>query len=66
MHRFGVMFKTGLAATITIAAIVIIVLWIASQAMGFEVSLWQSLALSIGLTLVVNFLMRGFTRRRGW
>ena len=57
------MLKSGLAATVALSLVEILVLWVAGQAFGFRISLAGSLALSIGLTILLNVLLTAFSRR---
>jgi hypothetical protein len=51
------MLRTGLAATVVLTVILILSLWIVTRAFGFHVSLFGSLALSIGLTILINVVL---------
>lgn len=58
----------GLAASIVISLAVIVVAWFVGQAVGFHISLSGSVVLTIGLTLVLNFVLAVLHRRsvRRW
>lgn len=60
------MVKSGLAASVVLSLVVIFALWLAGNAFGFHVSLFGSLALSLGLTLILNLVLGLGRRRRGW
>ena len=57
---------TGLLISIAI----IVLLWLVSRLVGFEVSLLGSLGLTIGLTIVLNLMLGAIANRRrgrsGW
>lgn len=54
----------GIGLTLAVVAIFVLVLWLASTALGFEMALVSSLALSLGLTLILNLVLGVFRRRR--
>ncbi|MBA2545016.1 MAG: hypothetical protein H0V17_35565 [Deltaproteobacteria bacterium] len=57
------MLKSGLAATVALTLVVVLFLWAAGKAFGFQVSVIGSLVMSIGLTLVLNLILAAFKRR---
>lgn len=58
----------GFAASVAISFLLILMLWLVGPLLGFHVSLVGSLALTIGLTLLLNLVMGAMSRRdsRGW
>ena len=54
----------GMMTSLLSVAVMVLVVWFVAQAAGYRMSLLSSLALSVGLTLVLNLAMRGFRRRR--
>jgi hypothetical protein len=54
----------GIGLTLALVAIFVIVLWAATTALGFEMALVSSLAISLGLTLLLNLVLGAFRKRR--
>lgn len=52
-----------LGPSILISVALIVGMWLVGQAMGFHVSVIGSIALTVGLTLVLNLLLGAFRRR---
>lgn len=55
----------GMASSLFIVALVVIVLSFVAHAAGFEMNILSSLVISLALTLVLNLALGGF-RRRSW
>ena len=58
MHVFG------LGAALLVSVALLLVVWVAGRAFGFDVSLGSSLALTVGLTIVLNLIVGALSRRR--
>jgi hypothetical protein len=58
MHVFG------LGAALLVSVALLLVVWVAGRAFGFDVSLGSSLALTVGLTILLNLIVGAVSRRR--
>lgn len=54
----------GFGVTLVVLVGVLVLAWLVGQAMGFEFSLLGSLGLSLLLTIVLNVVLAGLSRRR--
>lgn len=54
----------GIGLTLAIVAVFVIVLWLATAMLGFEMALVSSLVISLGLTLLLNLVLGAFRKRR--
>jgi hypothetical protein len=54
----------GLGRSIFVVALVVAVLWLIGRALGFHVSLFSALLVSVVLTLLLNLIFGAFARRR--
>ena len=58
MHVFG------LGAALLVSVALLLVVWVAGRAFGFDVSLGSSLMLTVGLTVILNLVVGALSRRR--
>lgn len=54
----------GLASALLISLALIFVVWLVGRAVGFHISLVGSLGLTVVLTVVLNLVLAGVSRRR--
>lgn len=50
--------------SVGIVAVAVVVIWLLGRLVGFHMSLWSSLAISVVLTLVLNLALGAFSRGR--
>lgn len=54
----------GIGAAILVSALLLLAFYVIARAAGFHVSLWSSLAVTVVLTVVLNLVLGGLSRRR--
>ena len=54
----------GLGAAILVSALLLLVFYIIARAAGMHVSLWGSLGMTVVLTVILNLVLGGLSRRR--